>query len=372
MNYQEIDAANQSLIKALYYKGLSALRQKEPELFYEEKEHFLLGNMFDTIMTDPSNFRKKFYVSEIDSKPSPTLMSIINKAFALRKDNIFHYNDPKFLQYMDEEGWHVGKGEKRLTYKAWLESNVREYWNALVESEGKETVTIEEYEKVMNASQKVMESIPFVTMIPELNVHNQLSLEATYTLDKDTKIPIKGLLDQVIFRDENDSKWDEICESLQIENNHDAIIIDYKTFSGLSMKYRYSIRKFRYDVQASFYQLLLEENYANYLQIGNMPVKELYKVAVVNVVANLNIDEPSFVWKYSQEDLDIGEFGAWHTTPHEYHIADPYHINDLDIDEVDIPGFRQMLQRYHWYKMNNFETEYGFENNILNNNAWNY
>lgn len=373
MNYQEIDAVNQSFLKALYYKGLSALRQEDPTLFYEEKEHFLLGNMFDTIMTDPGQYRKKFFVSELEEKPSATLMSVINKAVTLRRDDIIENNLDIILQAMDSEGWHVGKGEKRLEYKAWKECNASVYWEELILSIGREIVSKAQHDKVMDAVIRVKETIPFMDLVDHINVRNQVVLQGEYYVVQNfdpvipmTGVPIKGIVDQLILKVDNQDKWSEIVKAFNVDTNTNAIVIDYKTYSGLSKNYRYAIRKYRYDVQMAFYKFLVKQNYGNFAnKMDALSPDAPFRIETFNVVANLNSDEPSFAWHYQDEDLAIAEYGAWQPSPNEYHVCSNAQ------SDYSVAGFDTMILRYLWYKSNNFNVEYGFSNNMLKTGVWN-
>lgn len=339
---------NQSLIKTLYKKGLKALRSDKPDRFYEEEEHFVLGNAFDCLVTTPEKFNDLYYISDLEKKPSDTLMSVIQRAFALRQSDHFGDNNNNFLAAMDAEGWYVDKGIKRLEYKAWLDATNLLYWQELVESEGKQILTLSERSLLENMIGSLQDD-------PELNIWHSLNGKCQFIQQADIQgVPCKGLLDKFCLKEDNSELW----KSLHVGDTCEAIIIDYKTYSGSSSKFSYAVKKYRYDVQMSFYRELISKGFFGGKYYSN--------IDCVNIVVNTDPNEPSFVWKYSEEDLAIGKYGAWQTHPREYIV---FHNQ---ADEAHIPGFQQMLERYNWYQKRNFEIEYGFESKILNQSVWNH
>ena len=150
-DYYNSPRLSQSKLKLLL-SGVKAFTEvKEPELFFEEKQHFILGSAVDCLVTrGTEQFEQEFYISRLENKPSDTVKSIINEVFykanitpeqiGLFAPNFIDYRD-LILESCDSHNYQLNwKNETRVNKI--LENY--EYWNELVESNGKIILTTED------------------------------------------------------------------------------------------------------------------------------------------------------------------------------------------------------------------------------------
>ena len=83
--YFESENLNQSRLKSLE-QGLSKFLDTEKltdkELYYGENKSFIKGSAVDCLLTgEEGKFEDLYYISDIETKPSDTEMSIINMVF---------------------------------------------------------------------------------------------------------------------------------------------------------------------------------------------------------------------------------------------------------------------------------------------------
>lgn len=79
---------NQSAIKLLLSEGIESFNEKfnqvisTSDLYYEEKEHFIIGSAVDCRLTQGrEEFKKQFHISTLIKKPGEKAMSIIKEVF---------------------------------------------------------------------------------------------------------------------------------------------------------------------------------------------------------------------------------------------------------------------------------------------------
>ena len=73
--YRESPSISQSGLKLLM-SGVGVYNNSEPEdKYYSEKEHFIIGNGVDNMITMGKEvFQKEYYVSTLENKPSASIM----------------------------------------------------------------------------------------------------------------------------------------------------------------------------------------------------------------------------------------------------------------------------------------------------------
>ena len=82
-DYYTNPAISQSQLKLLLGPDPSIFNTiQEPDLYFEEKKHFIIGNGVDIQLTRPiEEFNQKFHISNLQNKPSDTIKSIVNQVY---------------------------------------------------------------------------------------------------------------------------------------------------------------------------------------------------------------------------------------------------------------------------------------------------
>ena len=237
-DYYNSPRLSQSKLKLLL-SGVKAFTEvKEPELFFEEKQHFILGSAVDCLVTrGTEQFEQEFYISRLENKPSDTVKSIINEVFykanitpeqiGLFAPNFIDYRD-LILESCDSHNYQLNwKNETRVNKI--LENY--EYWNELVESNGKIILTTEDESLinkiVLNFLQNDNTKYYFTSFAEEKEIINQLHID--FEIEG---VECKALLDGVVVNAE-----DKTLEPFDVKTTGDKVFYFPK-----------SMRRFRYDI----------------------------------------------------------------------------------------------------------------------------
>ena len=327
-------AISQSQLKLLLGPDSSIFNTiQEPDLYFEEKKHFIIGNGVDIQLTRPiEEFNQKFHISNLQNKPSDTIKSIVNQVYDRVKETypnietIQNYNNAILDACNDHNYQPNWKTETRIAkiIEAW------EYWEDLKQAEGKVVLSQEENDLI---SQIVMSirtnptTSKYFETSKDVEILDQLAIYFSYC-----DIDCKALLDRVIVDHKN--------KTIQP--------IDFKTMGDQTLYFPKSLRQRRYDIQAAFYMQALfqwciqQDKYLDYKILN-------FKFIVESTV---NPGNP-LVFTCSSELLDIGKNGR-----QPYKLCDkPYisseYITYMKFDEIK--GFHQLIEDYKWYMENEFE-----------------
>ena len=327
-------AISQSQLKLLLGPDPSIFNTiQEPDLYFEEKKHFIIGNGVDIQLTRPiEEFNQKFHISNLQNKPSDTIKSIVNQVYDRVKETypnietIQNYNNAILDACNDHNYQPNWKTETRIAkiIEAW------EYWEDLKQAEGKVVLSQEENDLI---SQIVMSirtnptTSKYFETSKDVEILDQLAIYFSYC-----DIDCKALLDRVIVDHKN--------KTIQP--------IDFKTMGDQTLYFPKSLRQRRYDIQAAFYMQALfqwciqQDKYLDYKILN-------FKFIVESTV---NPGNP-LVFTCSSELLDIGKNGR-----QPYKLCDkPYisseYITYMKFDEIK--GFHQLIEDYKWYMENDFE-----------------
>lgn len=327
-DYIQSSALNQSKLKLLLVSAQAFQEVKEPELFFEEKEHFLIGKGVDDYITMGKEYFENNYHVGLPTKPSAVIMSIVHQLFATRdSDDWFSISPEIMLSVIDahnyQPNWKVETKVKKISEEG------EQYWNDLVFSEGKTVLSVEQYGKVEYIVQQIL-THRFTKYLFEENENTDIYYQLPiYFVEKD--IQCKALLDMVVV----DHELKEIRP------------YDIKTIGDYSKNFDYQTKKRRYDIQAAWYQIALSfwanENFPNY---------EI--TAFSFIVASTTKQCDSLVFHASADFLNTGQFG----------YASVYFIEENDeLKEysVEHKGIDQLLQEYKWHEENGWELDYESE-----------
>ena len=329
-------AISQSQLKLLLGPDPSIFNTiQEPDLYFEEKKHFIIGNGVDIQLTRPiEEFNQKFHISNLQNKPSDTIKSIVNQVYDRVKETypnietIQNYNNAILDACNDHNYQPNWKTETRIAkiIEAW------EYWEDLKQAEGKVVLSQEENDLI---SQIVMSirtnptTSKYFETSKDVEILDQLAIYFSYC-----DIDCKALLDRVIVDHKN--------KTIQP--------IDFKTMGDQTLYFPKSLRQRRYDIQAAFYMqalfqwCIMQDKYLDYKILN-------FKFIVESTI---NPGNP-LVFTCSSELLDIGKNGR-----QPYKLCDkPYisteYITYMKFDEIK--GFHQLIEDYKWYMEKGFETK---------------
>ena len=333
--YYTNPAISQSKLKLLLGPNPNIFNTiQEPELYFEEKKHFLIGDAVDIQLTrSMEEFNQKFHISNLQNKPSDTIKSIINQVYDHVREiygreiqTIDRYADAILDACNDhnyQSRW-IDNTRISKVVEAW------EYWEDLKSAEGKTVLSSEENDLI---SQIVMSirtnptTSKYFETSKDVEILDQLAIYFSYC-----DIDCKALLDRVIVDHKN--------KTIQP--------IDFKTMGDQTIYFPKSLRQRRYDIQAAFYMQALfqwciqQDKYLDYKILN-------FKFIVESTV---NPGNP-LVFTCSSELLDIGKNGR-----QPYKLCDkPYisseYITYMKFDEIK--GFHQLIEDYKWYMENEFE-----------------
>ena len=363
LEYYESDRLSQSHLKLLL-KGVDSFlnNQKDEKelLYYEEKEHFIIGSGVDCILTGEENqFEEDYYISQIEEKPSETIVSIVNQVFDLITEM---YNDgqaamtlPSTLIVLDfynsiedsiinqiilnacnshkySSNWNDTTRVNKIKEKGglYLEDLCKAYGKQVLSRE--ENTTIQEIVISLRTNSRTQQYFGrdrAERLSESVTIYYQLPIYFEYR-----GIECKALLDMVMV--DNDSKL--------------IIPIDLKTMAGGNLKFLESLRKFRYDIQGVWYTKALEFKFNGYTI---QPFQFI-------VESTTYVGKP-LIYKLSDSLLRIGLDGRPIFKLVDTDLFNAESLKDNVLADMilvkEIKGVNQLTDEYLWYEENGWEEE---------------
>ena len=266
--YRDRDALNYSYIKRII--GASDIDDDELVIAPGERKHITMGQLVDLMLSYPEdliNDNLYFYKYE---KPSDTIIQIIYSAFNQSGD----ISDDELLASIDKFGYVGNRSWDNQRKLQEIKSKGEDYINFLLTSKNKLIISEEEYTTARLIVSNLKTSDNTKDLILAEGQH-QLPLYANmYDVD------CKALPDKLIF------------------TGSTVQPIDFKITSGSLQSWKYVARKFRFDIQASFYSSILQTVY---------PFHTILPFKFIVGSANPNIKP--YVYICTDEDLSIGKVG---------------------------------------------------------------
>lgn len=319
--YKIMDGLNSSMLKSI----MGSIREKTS---YDEdstrKGHFIIGDAVECLLFYPEEFDSTFYVSEMKFSADSKLYLAI-KAIHEGTDVIDQVLKLSDLSKADiEEGYaSVGYNQRITDKKAHAIKHGSAIFDALNELKGKVLVTKDEKETI-DAIVNSIQTNKFITRglyPPKLDYIEtiiQYPLQVMMSIDEvDLPFKAKCLLDQVVI-------------------NHKSKQIrpwDLKTMEDPTYKFPFQAKKFRYDVQASFYTAILQQAYP------------LYEILPFRFLVESKKDPGQpIIYDCTEKDLIVGRYGnttsykvyeGWETAVRKYlkHKETNQFITDLKVLE---------------------------------------
>lgn len=246
MNYYQKKGISQSYLKRFINPNPRSLhRYKDTELYDEvEATHFSKGKLLDLLIED-IDYTQYFHI-ESELRVTPKVHSILKEFVDEGLGSV-----AKLIEIKNKQNYQARWTEEKNI--EWANSDeIRNYITYLIESNGKTIITQQELEDTIVMSNSIMEGEYTSPIINDPNYTNHYQLEMYYE-------DLKGLADLV-----------QIHKTLKLIR-----LIDFKSTSDYLEKFPFVIKKFKYDIQLSFYKYLLQKMYPTHKV-------ECYIIAVCN------------------------------------------------------------------------------------------
>ena len=286
-DYRQHDALHYSKLAALS-KGYGTYVNKK---YWVDQFAMNHGNAFECLLTYPEHFDTMFYISNEDNYTRGSAKSVIKLVF----DTLEVYvpldtlKEPLLLS-ASQEGYGGSWTEDRI-WNSLLKLEV--FYEDLWKAKGKTIISRVDYERIQHQVEMV-KNHPFTSHIVKSWTGFQVPNYFSYN-----GIEAKRLYDAV----------------------SETGLYDIKYTNGSVKDFNYSLRKFRYDIQAAWY---------SYHQ--DFPLQFL----VVSHVTN----EPPLLYTLSLKDLTVAYEGISKGNATEF------------IEDMRVPGIKQIINNYNWHLSN--------------------
>lgn len=306
--YFSAPALNQSAIKVIIKDGIQKFRELEEQLvtqedlYYEEKQHFTVGNAVDHILSQGmDSFNNRYAYSVLTRKPSDTVMSIIKMVF----DRVATSNSPELVcnnlvDFKEEmynacnaHDYYMKRSKPLWTEDTRMDSILKDgtaqtYWEELVNSIGKQLLSQNEKEKVLGIANSMLG-----------HKHTAHLFKDSRDFDIIYQMPMFFELDGVGCK--------ILPDMLRIDHTRKKILtIDFKTMGDYVLRFSLAMRIRRYDLQGSFYH---RGTKANLEEISKLIGKDVTKYTLSNpafiVESTIKWGTP-MVYVMTDDLMDIG------------------------------------------------------------------
>jgi hypothetical protein len=222
--YHSYEALNQSTIKKLISQD-HGIKSRE-ELYYEEKQHFVFGNLVDCLVLTPQSYLDNFYIMNLQNKPPDTVMSIVHNCI----DIGIPLEACMILDEAKNYDKRIKDDDKRLDKIIELGT---EYYIELSNAKGKQVITNEDYQNAELIKKGLLDNPRTAKYFEKDKFKSQFPIYFFYR-----GVKCKALLD-LVFEEEDGT----------------ITILDLKTMHGMNTNFIHSARSFRYGIQAAFYTI---------------------------------------------------------------------------------------------------------------------
>lgn len=286
-DYRQHDALHYSKLAALS-KGYGTYVNKK---YWVDQFAMNHGNAFECLLTYPEHFDTMFYISNEDNYTRGSAKSVIKLVFDTLESYVpLDTLKDNLLLAASQEGYGGSWTEDRI-WNSLLKLEV--FYEDLWKAKGKTIISRVDYERIQHQVEMV-KNHPFTSHIVKSWTGFQVPNYFSYN-----GIEAKRLYDAV----------------------SETGLYDIKYTNGSVKDFNYSLRKFRYDIQAAWY---------SYHQ--DFPLQFL----VVSHVTN----EPPLLYTLSLKDLTVAYEGISKGNATEF------------IEDMRVPGIKQIINNYNWHLSN--------------------
>lgn len=334
-DYYTNPAISQSQLKLLLGSDPSIFNTvEEPDLYFEEKKHFLIGDGVDIQLTQSLKaFNEKFHVSNVQNKPSDTIKSIVNQVYDLVKEEVGPLADKGLLRdhtskIIDSCNDHNYQPNWKTETRVAKVGESWEYWEDLKAAEGKQVLSQEENDLISQIVMSIRSNSvtgPYFIPQPNQEILYQYPIYFSYN-----GIDCRALLDMVI-----------------VDHNKKTIQpIDIKTMGDYTINFPKKLKQHRYDIQASWYTEALRW----------LSCYKSYEILPFKFIVESTIEPGNpLVFTCDEELLKIGKFGR---ESFKLKGVSSTKLIDMYYGKTDeVKGFNQLIEDYKWYLENGFEKK---------------
>lgn len=339
---------NQSLLKGLI-PGLEDFKHKQEKRENSKdepmKEHFLIGHAVDDILTGEEGiFEKKYYISEIENKPSDTEVVMVDTTIEIIKaKNIqpqnFEDHRIEILESIEYHGWYKNKpGEKRIET---FINGARDYFRDKINSEGKHVLSTSQNALVGRVVDSLRSNYRTSQFFNRETIGDERNMRAFYQLPIHFQyegVNCKALLDMLFVSFSEENKVSRV------------VIADLKTMSGETVDFLNNVKMFRYDIQMAWYKRAVEF----FLREGGFDFQNV-EIECIFVVESVTRQGTPVVYRASDSLLEIGEFGK-----SEGKIVDPESGSYIFVRPVK--GYKRLIEEYKYYLSTDWTIDYRLKN----------
>lgn len=341
--YRNNPAISQSYLK----KVLSNDLQPEDDI---KKPHFLIGGLVDTLLTTRDCVDDWYYISKVEKYPPPQVKEAFDTFYQYLavRELPFIWDDSALLQIFRNIS-DVKTRDELVLEKFEKE---KEYWDDLVQADGREVVSKEYWDKCnLVASSLLTNPITSRYFVPDLfsEPKFQCPLYWDYVdVLEGWRENCKGLADILVFDYPN--------RTIQL--------VDIKTTSeSLATWKRSNGRKYRIDIQMSYYYGGVSKLYPDLKQLNPLIIVE-----------NVNYPGKPQIFELTQDDLYVGRYGCQRQKNMIiYDRTNEGEPLNVDWETDNILGWQNAINIYHQSKLlglKDFDIDYFRTGGVSNLNLW--
>jgi len=370
--YYDNPAINQSALKAILKVGVEQFITEqaqvihEDELFFEEKEHFLIGKAVDCLLTEGKEvFDTAYFYSKLQKKPGEKPMAIVKKIFETTEPQNRHrylvnhkrelYDtmnsivgaDGKVGYYLnnkvpsdklikgepDTRTWEDDKRYLNLL----ADGTCQAYWDELQEAGGKRVLTESQNELV----QKIYNSFTthhFTRHLFNEEIYTNEHIDIIYQLPCYWIQPVPAIVNGAGIIVDEEMKC--LIDATIVNHSKKQISpFDAKTTGFPITRFNRQIKHRRYDIQGSVYMRGLNACKSTITEIVGKPVYD-YNIQNFAFVAESTVSPGTpLIFPLHTALLDIGEKGdgdemlGWRDAIQEYVTYKGHNCNVTDLME---------------------------------------
>lgn len=350
--YTDSTDLNQSSIKIIIDEGMEAFLVKadqilhqEEQLYYEEKEHFIVGHAVDDYTSlGKEYYENNYYFSKLLKKPGATGMSVIKMVFDMVKprglqniEPLLHYREQiyqaieehKYYNDRRKEKWEDDTRYTQLLSVKTGSTKENTYWQDLIEAGDRQILSDMQNSitsTIINSWFTHPNTARFFTDGPNVDIIYQFPVFFTYK-----GVKCRGLIDHIYID----------------HTNKFIFVLDEKTIGDYITRFNVSMYKRRYDIQGSFYSygFTHEDNLQRLCDLIGKSTNGYKIISFAFIVESTKKPGTPLIFPLNDKLIEQGQFG----------------------DGADLLGWDQGIQIYKEWQENEFDINkvYGKNNGIV-------
>lgn len=339
--YWKSDALSQSFLKKVLSNDKSDKK---------DSVQFMVGSLVDCLLTSPELVDEWFYVSDLEKYPSPQIKEVLDLYYnqLVEEGESIIWNDEKVLKIFRNVS-NSRTGDAKV-----LEMLYDPYWKELEKAEGRKIVSKEYWTKCMSIS---------------MNLFTNPVTREYFQKTEDSEL----LFQYPLYWKYKNSEYEYDCKGLAdivILNHKEKTVrlVDLKTTSDNLQSWKYNVaRRFRYDIQLSFY------NYGLHC-IFTEKLPDYIVLNPIVIVENVDFPGKPRVFELNTDDLYVGRHGCERqerTIVFEKDISE--NALSVDFEITKIYGWEHAIGLYHKslvYGLDDFDIEYHENKGNFSLNLW--